>query len=335
MAGQVLDIFGTSAFDTLALTTAINKAPYTPRRIGQMGLFNTKGVMTPHIAVEERDGLLALLPTVVRGGPATVAKRAKRTVRDFTCPHIPYEDTIKASDIEGIRAFGSESRLKSVAGMVNDQLTQMRNDHEATLEHLRMGAIHGVILDADGATTLYNLFTEFGTSEVTRDFDFANESGTTPMSSCMYVKRQIEIALGNAPYTRIHALCSDTFFDSLITHSTVVTAYALFQSGSVLRSDVRNAFEFAGIFFENYRGSIDGVSFITAGSARFFPVGVPNLFTTYFAPADFIETVNTLGRPVYAKQARLEFDRGIKIHTQSNPLPLCHRPRCLVGGTIT
>ena len=33
----------------------------------------------------------------------------------------------------------------------------------------------------------------------------------------------------------------------------------------------------------------------------FFPLGTPNLFKTFFAPADYIERINTLGLPGYAK----------------------------------
>jgi hypothetical protein len=62
-------------------------------------------------------------------------------------------------------------------------------------------------------------------------------------------------------------------------------------------------------------------------------VGTVDTFGTYFAPADFNETVNTLGQPVYAKQAPRQFDRGTDLHTQSNPLPMCHRPGVLVKLT--
>jgi len=48
------------------------------------------------------------------------------------------------------------------------------------------------------------------------------------------------------------------------------------------------------------------------------------------APADFNETVNTPGLPLYAKLAPRKFERGWDIHTQSNPLPLCRRPEVLV-----
>jgi hypothetical protein len=58
-----------------------------------------------------------------------------------------------------------------------------------------------------------------------------------------------------------------------------------------------------------------------------------NTFQTLFAPADFIETVNTLGLELYAKQEERKFGRGIDLHAQSNPLPICYRPGVLVKVT--
>jgi hypothetical protein len=37
------------------------------------------------------------------------------------------------------------------------------------------------------------------------------------------------------------------------------------------------------------------VDFTDASKAYFFPVGVPGLFRQYNAPADFVETANTIG----------------------------------------
>ena len=54
-------------------------------------------------------------------------------------------------EVQGIRAFGSETEMESVAGVMARHLETMRNKHAITLEHLRMGALKGVILDADGS----------------------------------------------------------------------------------------------------------------------------------------------------------------------------------------
>ena len=100
--------------------------------------------------------------------------------------------------------------------------------------------------------------------------------------------------------------------------------------GDFLRADMRKGFPFGGIYFENYRGKIASTSFIDDDEGRIFPVGVPGLFQTINAPADYIETVNTIGLPFYAKQERMDFDKGINIETQSNPLCICTQPRTLI-----
>ena len=74
---------------------------------------------------------------------------------------------------------------------------------------------------------------------------------------------------------------------------------------------------------------------LAAGEAHAFPLGTVDTFGTYFAPADFNETANTLGQALYAKQEPRKFDRGTDLHTQSNPLPMCHRPGVLVKLTVS
>lgn len=109
------------------------------------------------------------------------------------------------------------------------------------------------------------------------------------------------------------------------------------MDGLFLRQgQARGSFEYAGIVFEEYRGKVGTVDYADSNKAHFFPVGVPGLFRQYNAPADFVETVNTLGLPRYAKQAvDQEFGRWVKLHTQSNPLPICTRPKVLIKGKRT
>ncbi len=151
----------------------------------------------------------------------------------------------------------------------------------------------------------------------------------------MTVKRAIEVALGNAVMDHVHGFAGPTWFDDYINHDDVKAAFARHLDGAALRNDPRSGFEFAGVIIEEYRGTIDGVLFVPADECQFFPVGVPGLFQTAFGPADWIETVNTPGLPVYAKQVIMEFDKGVKIATQSNPLSYCTRPQVLHQGTTT
>ena len=66
----------------------------------------------------------------------------------------------------------------------------MRNKHAITLEHLRMGALKGVILDADGST-LVNLYDEFEIQP--KEVSCALGTATTDVKKkCLEVLRHIE-----------------------------------------------------------------------------------------------------------------------------------------------
>jgi hypothetical protein len=332
-----LDIFRNDAFGVTSLTEAILHTPFQPRRIGELRLFGEKGINTTSVIVEEKDGLLSLIPTSPRGGVADTIGTNKRNARSFVVPHLAREGAVYADEVQNVRAFGSETELQAVQTIVNDKLATLRAMHEVTLEHLRIGAIKGVIYDSNGSTVIYNLFTEFGVSQQTQAM--ALTTGTTDVrAKCTAIARQIEAALGAATYTGLRGFCGAGFFDALVGHDLVKLTFQ-YQEGDVLRRDLRKGFVFGGITWEEYVGSVGGVAFIGADDAYVFPEGVITekgpLFTTHFAPADFMETVNTIGLPIYAKQAPdpSGFNRFVQLHSQSNPLPLCLIPRAVVKAT--
>ena len=323
-------------FNVTTLSAAINILPNNYGKLNEMNLFPHKSVRTRSIAVEEQNGILHLLPTQLPGGPATFEARGKRKMRSFTIPHIPHDDVILPEEIQGVRAFGSETETQVMASIIADHLQSMRNKHAITLEHLRMGALKGQILDADGSV-IYNLHNEFGIAPKTVNFALGN-ANTDVKKKCLEVIRHVEDNLQGEVMNGIHCLVSSEFFDALTSHAKVKEAYDRWQDGAALRNDMRSGFTFAGITFEEYRGQAtapDGTvrRFIADGQGHCFPTGTSGSFVTYFAPADFNETVNTLGLPLYAKQEARKFDRGIEIHTQSNPLPMCLRPALLVTLT--
>jgi len=328
--------FDNPSFSMVSLTSAINIIPNRYGRLQQLGLFTPKPVTMRTIIVEEMQGVLNLLPTKAPGSPGTVGTTGKRRVRSFIVPHIPHDDVVLPDEVQGIRAFGSESQFESIAGVMARKLETMRNKHAITLEHLRMGALKGQILDADGSV-IYDLWTEFGVTQNVVNF-MLNTATTKVKVKCNEVRRIIEKNLMGEVATGVRVLCSPQFFDALTSHDNVEKAFAYYQQGAALIEDGRSGFRFGGIVFEEYVGfATDAVGnvrkFIPDGEAIAFPEGTMDTFATYFAPADFNETVNTPGLEIYAKQAPRKFDRGTDLHTQSNPLPMCHRPGVLVRLT--
>ena len=333
---MILNPFSSDAFNMAALTAAINRVPNTYGRLEQLNLMAPHGVRTRTIIIEEMSGVLNLLPTQPVGAPGTLGTVGKRKVRSFVIPHIPHDDAVLPEEVQGIRAFGSETEMDALANLLAQKLQNMRNKHAITLEYLRMGALKGVILDADGST-LYDLYSEFGITAKTISFALGN-AGTEVLLKVLEVKRHIEDNLKGEFMTGIMCLCSQGFYDAFTTHAKVKEAFMYYQRNQQLGNDYRTGFTFGGITFEEYRGQATDAAgnvrkFIADDEAHFFPIGTANTFRTYFAPADFNETANTLGLPLYAKQEPRKFGRGTDLHTQANPLPICLRPEVLVKGT--
>ena len=185
--------FENPGFSMASLTAAINLLPNRYGRLEQLNLFPAKPVRTRQIIVEEYAGRLNLLPTRAPGSPGTVGERGKRNLRSFVIPHIPHDDVVLPEEVQGLRAFGSETEMEAIGGVMARHLETMRNKHAITLEHLRMGALKGKILDADGSE-LVDLFDEFDITAQSVSFEFSTAADNGLIEICYYKKR-IRIAL--------------------------------------------------------------------------------------------------------------------------------------------
>jgi hypothetical protein len=335
-----MNIFTQDAFGVVEMTEAINKMAYVPGQVGRLGLFKEKGIATTSAALEEKNGVLYLVPTSLRGGPGTQNQTGKRKMRDFRIPHLATNDRVLADEVQNVRDFGTSGQLQTVQAVVNDRLETMTQSLDATLEHLRVGAVKGLILDSDGSTVLYDLFVEFGVAqenEVDFDLDNANPASGVVRKTCAKVIRLISKNLGALPFAGVHAFCGDAFFDDLIAHPETREIFLGQAESTELRGGYAfGKFNFGGITFENYRGAVGGVDYVDADKCHFVPVGVPGLFVNYYAPADYIEACNTPGLPRYAKTAPdAGFNKFVDLEAQSNPLPLCTRPNVLIQAKRT
>src|SRR5690348_14178567 len=108
---MLINVFQSDPFRTIALTQAIEKVPYVPNGLGAMGIFTDAPVRTEAMAVEQRAGVLSIVPFSPRGSGGTQRTTERRNMRYFEIPRIKVEDTLTAREIAGIRAFGSETEL--------------------------------------------------------------------------------------------------------------------------------------------------------------------------------------------------------------------------------
>lgn len=322
-------IFDDDAFSVATLTASINEQAYVPGRIGALGLFEEEGVTTLTVQIEKDGDTLALVPAGERGVSGLVVGGSKRILIPFNTVHLPQRFAINADEIQGIRAFGTLTELQAVQDVVSKRLAKARRQLDATHEFQRMGAIKGQVLDADGTSVLLDIYDRFGVTRQELSMGL-NSADANVQVQCVEALDMQEEALGSVTTTGSRALCGKTFWAKLIAHKSVMQTYLATQQAAALRGDGRETFDFGGITWERYRGKVAGVAFIADDEARLIPEGVPELFISAFAPADYMETVNTLGLPYYSKLETMPFGKGVAGEAQSNPLHLCTRPRAVI-----
>ncbi|MFN7817793.1 MAG: major capsid protein [Burkholderiales bacterium] len=330
-----LDIFNNDAFGLQSLTKAINESPYQPMLIGSLGLFGEEGISTTSLSIEMRGTTLTLIPASARGAPGRPERNDKSRLIPINTVHLPQRASVNADEVQNLRAFGTENEVETVQNLINRKLGKLRRNLDVTIEWQRIGSIKGQVLDADGTTVLLDMFTTFGVAQQTHQMLLATDA-TKVKSLIVQAQRKAEDALGGVMHRGFVALCGKNFFDSLVGHPAVEKAYDRWLDGAFLRDIQRSqesgspGFQFCGVSWHEYRGSVSGQNFVADDEAYLIPQGVPDMFMTNYAPADYMETVNTIGLPYYAKQEMMRMNKGVEIEAQSNPISICSRPNAIV-----
>ena len=324
-----LDIFNDDAFSLSSLTQTITDIPRVPTQLGDEGLFREYPINTLSMMIERQGSALKLVPAAPRGGVPEPVGQTGRKLYPITGVHLPQGGSVLADEVQGIRAFGSETEVMAVQTLVTSKLTTMKNNLDLTLEYQRIGALKGVILDADGTTVLNDMYSLFGFTQTTFSLGLSDPN-TDVKQKCVALKRGIRVAMGGRPVTEVRVKVSETLFDQLVGHASVKEAYDLWNNGAFARtSQVDADFEFAGVVFQIYLGGTSAGDFIPANQGYAYPVGIPGMFQIAYCPANFMETVNTNGLPYYAKQAPMKFNIGVELYSQSNPIALNTHPEAV------
>jgi hypothetical protein len=343
-----MDIFRADPFRLVEKTAALNKRPRIPTMLGAggMNLFAVKRSRTKDIYFEEMEGTIGLVPTSERGDPLDVGTNDKRTVKTARTPRLAKASKLTAAEIDGVRAFDSETELQAVATEIAVRDEKERMNIELTWENMRLGAIQGIVTDSDGST-LYDWFNFFGVTQPTEiDFDLDNAS---PAAGALYKKcNEVRVNMYRAakglwfPSTTIYGLCDDLFWRDLVTHPEAAESFRnQARAGSMPAAmaylENMEVFRFGGITFIHYLGTDDGATVgIAASKCKFFPANTPGAFEVVFSPGEFFGTVNRPGQELYSRIVidptagnNLEQAAWVQSELYSYPLFYCTRPGML------
>lgn len=338
MPNHFANLMSGGYFDESSMIGRIDKVPFVPRQAQRF--FAEIFSDTIDVTIEQRGQTLALVQTSQRGAPGDTKAEDVRKLFAFRCWHIQRDDAIYADEVQGVRAYGTTDTLETVEARIARKMFLHQTDIDATIEHLCMTALQGLVKDADGSTLL-DLASRLGVSlptEVNYDFDVTTND---PQAITADLIRASQDVLGALEPSRYHALCGPNFFRDLVANDAVATSFVR----ATLSMDAAAAAAglgdwgrmkavrtppvyFAGVWWEEYRG---GSSYISDDKAIIFPVfegvAAESVYPINYGPADTFDAVNRTGRARYARMKQSpDPDRLQPFEIQTNPIALNLRP---------
>lgn len=324
-------------FSLESLTAAVNAEPGRPGQISASGLFTEDSVTTTMVSIERRNGVIGLVEPTTRGAAGETTGDDDRNKIAINIPHYQRDDAILADEVQNVREFGTESSLETITSRVNRKAQRHAGDLTMTLEHQRCGAIKGIVTSKSGGV-LIDLYSAFGIAvpaAVSLELDVEATDVGGLWQDVVY---SIEDSLDQT-YGGIHVFTGRDFHKALWRHKSVRDTF-LYGNGAVLRQDVPDVFDFGGATWERYKTGAKatadlGAPYIAANEARVTIKGVDGLYVTNFAPADYNETVNTPGLPMYSRAIERLNGKGYDLEVQMNAMSFCTRPETLRKLTLT
>lgn len=346
-----LDFLRDPRYAVRNVSDAITKIPNEYSLLSSMGLFPEKGIRTTYVEVETKTGYLNLIPTSPRGAPAPEKKRPDRATRVLKGLFMQQNDTIKASDLQNLPAFGmlgaggepSEAFFEAFDDALAERFQELQRGYRQTHEYLRWGALRGDVYDADGSTVLYNCYVEMGESQQDIDFKFGTTASDGVLAASKASRRYMEKNLLGETMSRQLYLCSAEFFDDVTTPSYEKfyqnnpvgkpnpfledLGVSYFQHGTATYVEHNGEATFL-----NADGTTSTRRFIPENECIIVPLGTQQTFRSYFMPGEMLSTVNMPGQSMYASLKELDHGAGVEIHTESAPLFLVQKPRLVLRG---
>ncbi len=336
-------------YSTVELTQAINKRDNEYGLLNGLGLFNEEGIADREVKIETREQHLHIIPSSPIGTPAPAADDPDSgDIRILPTFRHAKKYKILAEELQGVRKFGTDDEVEHFDERMLKELDLAQREHRQTKEFLRWSALKGDVYDPDGARLLFNTYNVMGETQKEIEYDLNNGAAVDPIQdgNDELLDYMEDEALGEV-VNGVMMFCSPGFITAMQKNTAFRDAYKYHAeaAGEVNpnRQSLRRPFEFKDVYYIRHRGSCtfkksDGSvvkhTFIPDNEAIAVPLGTYECFRTWFGPAEFIETVNTIGEELYVKPKMMDLDMGVELHTFAHQLNLVTKPRLVSKITI-
>lgn len=334
-----------NAFEVVDYTQELAIVPNSWTLLNDIGLFREEMLQTRTVTFEETNQTLALIGDQVWGAKPQANKDDTRKIRSYPVAHFPVVDALLPSDINGVRAYGSQTAADTEAAALARKIARIRKNMDITMEVARFKTLTTGNIYAPNGTISGNFFTDFGITQTSVDFVFGTATTDVVAKVESVIAAMQDNALTGDVITQVVAYCSPEFFAKLIAHPKVQAAYTYYSSTANQEIQRNRAggkeaglyrrFEYAGIVFIEVRTVLAGQRMIPANEAVFLPLGSDESFVTYFSPANKFGIVNTIAEPRYLWTTRDAKGERIDIDAESNFINVLRRPQLVVKGTTS
>lgn len=321
-------------FTTLSnLTLSMNRIPVKPQRIRDMKLFSGKGLTKTFAEIEIKNNKITIIDPSPRRSSGQLHENGDREVENFHAIHLKEYGSVVADDYQDLRGFAKETALQSVSEMINDELEEMKDNFEASMEFYLMSALKGQLANSSGKI-ITDYYQKFGMTKQLFYFDLGNTKVNIP-EKCTQLSRLIKKANQGNKTKLIHIFVGPEFFDKLKWHPSTKELWYRWKDAEFFREDMSDMFKVGNVMFEVYDEELPDKEgklhkMVADGKGHAFPISSGRNYVLDYAPANYEETVNTKGKPYYAKMAKNKFGTARDIEAQTNPIIICTRPESLV-----
>lgn len=329
-------------FDVVDLTSAVRNIPIQWGSFNTMGIFTEEPVASDTVMFEESTENGALIVDRVRGEKNTVSKNGTRKLHTFPLVHYPLDDFISPKDLQSKSAYDNFDEAEQLEKVRQRKLIRLRQNHDWTLNKARAQALFSSTAYAPSGTVTQNWDTEFNITREAVDFVL----GTTTTEVLAKIEAVIVAVQngmgGNGVFSGIVIPCHTTFFNALITHTSVQNAYKYAQANQAGLDPMRGRlaangspmpmgreFFFGGVTFREIRDAYNGTSIVTSAEGVAVPTG-SDMFKTYFGPAERFGLCNTEGEKMYAFESAASNGTKIEIETEANHISALLRPLAVI-----
>lgn len=324
-------------FQTRALTAAVNliRPVHTP--VLDLVFAKKSGQLTPHFAWDVHAASEKVLGNISALESASIADNT--TYKTITCeaPRFAEKRLIAASDLSGMRAFGSTAASELLKERIGREQADMRRKIDLTREFMACKALSGQVLDAEGNVLVDYHFDAAQTPTLTGT-DLWTDAGSDPIANIRAWKK----AIAQTGYVnRFVAFCGSDAMDAIMSHAGVLELLKYTQ-GSQIAEQGRVA-QFMGVEIHEVLGSyIDNadVRQDMIPADRFIMVGLAeDAYIELFAPVVDLDVATGVGSGVaaevfHSKAWVTEDPSGRWVKVEARPLPVLARPELILYAKV-